>query len=67
MLAHKDYSLWGKKKFKNLAECGSILSPAYDLLDNKIIPIKLMKILLIVARKKNFNKLYFDRFNIIFN
>ena len=56
----KNFSMW-------LSEMGWILSPAYDLLNVKIILPKDMEdmALLFGGKKKNFNKSYFDRFGIL--
>ena len=53
----KNFSMW-------LSEIGWVLSPAYDLLNVKIILPKDMDdtALLLGGKKKNFNKGYFNRF-----
>jgi len=53
----KNFSMW-------LSEMGWVLSPAYDLLNVKIIlpSDKDDTALLLGGKKKNFNKGYFDRF-----
>jgi serine/threonine-protein kinase HipA len=53
----KNFSMW-------LSEIGWVLSPAYDLLNVKIILLKDMDdtALLLGGKKKNFNKGYFNRF-----
>jgi len=58
----KNFSMW-------LSEIGWVLSPAYDLLNVKIIMPKDKDdtALLLGGKKKNFNKGYFDRFGEILN
>jgi len=56
----KNFSMW-------LSDIGWVLSPAYDLLNAKIIIPKDKddSALLLGGKKKNFNKGYFDRFGIV--
>lgn len=58
----KNFSMW-------LTEMGWVLSPAYDLLNVKIILPKDKddSALLLGGKKKNFNKGYFDRFGEVLN
>jgi serine/threonine-protein kinase HipA len=56
----KNFSMW-------LSDIGWVLSPAYDLLNAKIILPKDKDdtALLFGGKKKNFNKGYFDRFGTV--
>lgn len=56
----KNFSMW-------LSDMGWVLSPAYDLLNVKIILPKDNEdtALLLGGKKKNFNKGYFDRFGLV--